>query len=136
MPWYGFVHPLLAIGTLAYGIVVGQTSLARINDWNFPLRRQRYRSVIFMMMVVANFVLGMVATALIRGTGRALKLPAHRPLAIVAVILAVLGAVVTFSQGRRGEVASLMRLHPVIMVLVLVVLLTMGFVTALSVFGI
>ncbi len=136
MPWYGFIHPILALATIAYGVVTGQTSLARINDWNFPQRKQRYRSVIFLMMVAANFVIGLAATALIRGTGRELKLPVHRPLAITAIFLAVIAALVTFSQGKRGEVSSLMRLHPVIMILVLVVLFTMGFITALSVFGI
>ena len=39
MPWYGFIHPLLAIGTLAVGLVTGQVSLTNINDWNFPMRR-------------------------------------------------------------------------------------------------
>ncbi len=136
MPWYAFIHPVLALGTIAYGVVTGQTSLSRINDWNFPMRQQRYRSVIFLILVAANFVIGLLVTALVRGTGRALKLPAHRTLAIVAIILAVLAALVTFSRGQRGEVSSVMRLHPVIMILVLVVLFTMGFITALSVFGI
>ncbi|MEO0078879.1 MAG: hypothetical protein ABIK86_07785 [candidate division WOR-3 bacterium] len=136
MPWYAFIHPVLALGTIALGVVIGQTSLARINDWNFPLRQQRYRSVIFLIMVAVNFVIGLVATALIRGAGREFRLPAHRTLAIVALILAALAALVTFSRGPRGEVSSVMRLHPVIMILVLVVLFTMGFITALSVFGI
>jgi uncharacterized membrane protein YidH (DUF202 family) len=136
MPWYGFIHPLLAIGTIAYGVVTAQTSLARINEWNFPLRKQRYRSIIFLVMVVANFVVGFIVTAFIRGPGRELKLPGHRPLAIIAIILAIAAALVTFSKNQRGEVSSTMRLHPIIMIVTLVVVFTMGFITILSLFGI
>jgi magnesium-transporting ATPase (P-type) len=136
MPWYGFLHPLMAIGTIAFGVVTAQTSLARINEWNFPLRKQRYRSVVLLMMVAVNFVVGFIVTAFIRGPGRELKLPGHRPLAVVAIVLAVLCALVTFTKGKRGELPSPMRLHPVMMMVLLVVMFTMGFITVLSVFGI
>jgi hypothetical protein len=134
MPWYGFIHPALAVGTLAYGLVTGQTSLSRINDWNFPLRRQRYRSVVFFLMCVGNFIIGLLATALIRGRGGTVKLTAHTLLAAIVLAFALLAALVPFARSRPGEISGLMRLHPVLIIVCLAVIFTMGFIALLAVF--
>ena len=52
MPWYGFIHPLLAIGAIALGLVTAQTSLSKVSDWDFPMRRQRSRSIYFLMLCI------------------------------------------------------------------------------------
>jgi len=136
MPWYGFIHPLLAIGTLAVGLVTGQVSLTNINDWNFPMRRQRYRSIVFFLMCVANFLIGLGAAALIRGHGGKVKLAGHMPLAVIAMIFSLAAALVTFTKSRPGDLSGLMRLHPVLIVVSLAVIFTMGFITVLAIFHI
>ena len=135
MPWYGFIHPLLAIGTFAYGVALGQTSMSKLNDWNFPLRRQRYRSIVFFLLCAANFVVGLVASAMMRGTGHGVKITGHMPLAVVALIFSVIGTLVTFARAKPGELSGTMRLHPVIIIIALASILTMGFLSIMALFG-
>ena len=133
MPWYGFIHPLVAVGTLALGLVTGQTSLSKMTEWDFPLRKQRTRSIFFFLLTVLNFVLGMVVTTALRGGGFKVKLTGHMPLAIAIMVLAMLAALVTFTRGRAGEVSGAMRLHPLLVIAALALIFTNGFLTILAV---
>jgi hypothetical protein len=132
MPWYGFIHPLLAVGTLALGLVVGQTSLSRMTDWDFPLRKQRTRSIYFFLLTVLNFVLGMVVMTALRGGGYKTRLTGHMVLAIGIMVLAMLAAIVTFTRGRNNEVSGAMRLHPLFIIGALALIFTNGFLTILA----
>ncbi len=136
MPWYGFIHPILAIFTLVYGFITAETSLRRLTDWDFPLRRQRTRSTVFFLLSVANMVLGFVVRLILRAISRDIKLTFHVPLAITTVILALAASLVTFSQPPKpGELPGPMRLHPWLLVLAVVMIMTMGFLVLLSAFG-
>lgn len=137
MPWYGFIHPVLAVGTMVYGIATAQTSIKRLGDWDFPLRRQRTRSTVFFLLCVANMVLGFVVRIILRAQASDVALTFHAPLAIITVVLALGASLVTFSQGKRpGELPNLMRLHPWLVVVAVVIIMTMGFIGLLKLFGI
>lgn len=137
MPWYGFLHPALAIYTMVYGIITAQTSVRRLTDWDFPLRRQRTRSTVFFLLCVANMVLGFIVRIILRAGFRDVKLTFHVPLAITTIALALLASLVTFGQPKKpGELPGLMRLHPWLIVVAVVIIMTMGFLGLLSAFGI
>ncbi len=126
MPWYGYIHPLLAIATLALGLVTAQTSLSRITQWDFPFTTQRHRSIVFLLLTVANFVIGLLVTADLRGRGFDTRLTGHLPLAIITMVLALAAALVTFTRSRSGEVSGAMRIHPLLMVAALTTIFTAG----------
>ena len=63
MPWYGFIHPVVAIATLVFGIMIAQTSMSRTEYWDFPLRRQRTRSTVYFLLCVANLIMGFLFAA-------------------------------------------------------------------------
>ena len=137
MPWYGLIHPLLAVGTLVLGIVTAQTSISRTEDWDFPLRRQRLRSVVFFLLCVANLILGLLVAAALRGRGVGVQLALHVPLAVGVVVFSLVAVVATFVPPRRpGELPSIMHFHAWFLVLPLVMMLTMGFIALLAAFGI
>lgn len=137
MPWYGFIHPLLAVFTLVYGIVTIQTNMSRILDWNFPLRRQRVRGVVFFLLTVANLILGFVISAALRGQGLKFRLIAHVPLAFAVVVLALGASLTMFARPRKpGDIPGLMRINPWLGFIALALTLTMGFTALLVVFGI
>lgn len=136
IPWYGFIHPVVSLLTLAYGLTIAQVGLTRINDWDYPLRQQRNRTIAYFLLCVGNFLLGLLFATLIRGRGAELKLPGHMALSIVVLVVTAAATVVTFGKTRMGEVAQVTRSHPVLMVISLAGVLTMGFLTALRLFGI
>jgi O-antigen/teichoic acid export membrane protein len=129
MPWYGFIHPLLAIGTLWLGLVTAQTSLSKGSDWDFPLRRQRNRSIIFLLLCVANFA------AALRGIHKEVMISAHMTLSIVVLVAAFLAALVTFTRSKPGETPPLMRWHAMLSIVAIAVILTMGFLGGLKLIG-
>ncbi len=137
MPWYGFIHPLAALATFAYGMTTAQISVSKLREWNFPLRRQRMRSTVFFLLCVGNLVLGFLATLLMRGRGLDIRLPAHLPLAIATTVLALLASVVTFGRPKRpGELSPVMRLHPALLVIAGVLMLTTAMLWLLKAFGV
>lgn len=136
MPWYGFIHPVFAIVTLVYGLQTAQVSLTKLNDWDFPLRRQRSRSIIFFVLCVANFIVGLLAAILIRGGGGKIKLAGHVPLAVVAMVFSMFAALVTFTRSKPGDLSNLMRMHPVLVLVALACIFTMGFIAVLAIFNI
>ncbi len=133
MPWYGFIHPLLAVFTFIYGLTIGQVSLSRLDDWDFPLRRVRKRTLIFFLLTVANFILGLVANIILGARGARVVLFAHLPMAIVIMVFALLATLITFSKGRFGELPEKMRWHPILVVVNLALILTMAFIALLKV---
>ncbi len=135
MPWYGFIHPLLAIPTIWLGLVTAQTSLTKISDWDFPLRRQRYRSIIFVLLCVGNFAIGLFVNVALRGLHRGVKITGHLPLSIFVLAAALLAALITFARGRPGETPPIMRWHAVLSIATVAVILTMGFLGALNLFS-
>jgi hypothetical protein len=137
MPWYGFIHPILALATFGYGMRAAQVSVSKLRDWNFPLRRQRTRSTIFFLLCVANLVLGFLATLLMRGRGmKDFTISAHLPLAMATIVLALAASLVTFGQPKRpGELPPVMRLHPMLLVVAGVLILTMVLLGLLKAFG-
>jgi len=132
MPWYGFIHPLLSIVTLGLGLVTAQTSLSKISDWDFPLRRQRGRTIVFFMLCVANFAIGLFVNVALRDIHKGVKITGHLPLSIVVLVAAFLATLVTFARGRPGETPPIMRWHAVLSIAALAVILTMGFLGGLS----
>jgi len=137
MPWYGWIHPVLAVGTMIYGVRIAQVSVSRLLEWNFPLRQQRTRTIIFFLLCVANLVLGFVVNAALRGQGRGVELTFHVPLAFIISGLSLFATVVTFARPRRaGEVPGLMKLHPWLVVIPVVGIMTAGFIGLLYAFGI
>lgn len=137
MPWYGFIHPIVAIATLVFGIMTAQTSMSRTEYWDFPVRKQRMRSVVYFLLCIANLVMGFLFAAALRGRGVDVKLSLHIPLAIGASAMALLSAAVTFTRSRRsGELAPLMRYHGWFVAISLAMVLTMAFTGVLALFGV
>ena len=136
MPWYGFIHPILAIVTLIIGMLIGQVSLTKINDWDFPLRRQRSRSILFFVLCAANFLIGLLAAILIRGGGGKVKLAGHIPLAVAAMLFSMLAALVTFTKSKPGDLSGSMRMHPLLILAALACVFTMGLIAVLAIFKI
>ncbi len=137
MPWYGFIHPVFAVLTLVYGIVTARISLGSPEDWNFPLRRVRTRSVVYFLFCVANLVMGLMISSALRGRGVDVDLTFHVPLAVAALVLALLASLATFTRSRKpGELSSFMRFHGWIIAVSLAAILTMGFIGLLALFGI
>ena len=135
MPWYGFIHPLLAIGTFALGLVTAQTSLSKVSDWDFPLRRQRNRSIIFVLLCVANFGMGLFVNTALHGIHKGVKLSGHLTLSIIVLVAAFLAALVTFARSKPGETPPLMRWHAVLSIAAVALILTMAFLTGLKLIG-
>jgi hypothetical protein len=135
MPWYGFIHPLLAVATIALGLVTAQTSLTKSADWDFPLRRQRSRSIIFVLLCVGNFAIGLFVNVALRGLHKGVKITGHLPLSIFVLVAAFLAALVTFARSRPGEISPLMRWHAMLSIAALAVILTMAFLGGLSLFS-
>lgn len=136
MSWYGFIHPVLAIVTMVYGVRVAQTSMSKVLDWDFPLRRQRTRSIVFFILCFANLGLGYVVDAAMRGGGRGVSLTFHVPLAVIVCLFALVAAVLPFTRSRRpGELSGVMKLHHWFIIVPVVIILTMGFTGLLAAFG-
>ena len=136
MPWYGFIHPILALGTMVYGVRVAQVSMSRVLDWDFPLRRQRAHSIVFFLLCVANLVIGYLANAGM-GEGQQVKLTFHVPLAFIVVIMSVFAGLVTFTRSRKpGEVSGLMKFHHWLIFIPAVIILAMAMTGLLALFGI
>ncbi|MGQ9708844.1 MAG: hypothetical protein ACUVUR_08255 [bacterium] len=132
MPWFGYIHPILAILTLVYGITIGQTTLSRMGQWDFPMRRVRVRTFIYFLLTVVNLGLGILINTILARRGGEVKLIIHLPLAIATSVLALLSTLVTFSKGKPGELAPMMRWHPVLVVASLALIMTMGFTALLK----
>jgi hypothetical protein len=136
MPWYGFIHPILAVGTMYFGVRVAQVSMSRVLEWDFPLRKQRVNSIIFFLLCVANLVVGYVANAAM-GEGDQVKLTLHVPMAFAVVILSALAGLVTFTRSRKpGEVSGPMKIHHWLIFIPAVIILAMGMTGLLALFGI
>jgi hypothetical protein len=135
MPWYGFIHPALAIGTMVLGLVTAQTSLSRVSDWDFPMRRQRSRSISFLMLCIANFVMGLFVNMALRSIHRGVVLSGHRTLSIVVLIAAFVAALLTFTSSEPGQTPPHMRWHAILMVAAVALMLTMTFLIGLKLIG-
>ena len=136
MPWYGFIHPLLAVAALVYGIRTAQAGMNKVLDWNFPLRRQRKNSIIFFLLCLANFGLGFAVNSVLRGREQQVELSLHWPLAIAVTGLALLAALIPFIRSRRpGEISEAMKIHHWLVIIASVLILTMGFIGLLKAFG-
>ncbi len=134
MPWYGFIHPVLAILTLIYGLNIGKVSLSRLGEWDFPLRRVRRRTFIFALLTILNLGLGLLVNTVLAGRGQRVELVAHLPLAILVSASALLATLVTFSKGPLGELPPRMRWHPILITIGLALIMTMGFIALLKIF--
>jgi hypothetical protein len=134
MAWYAFIHPVLAVAALGIGLVTAQTSLSKISDWDFPLRKQRSRTITFFLLCVANFGTGLFVNTALRDAGRGIKLTAHLPLSIAVMAITFVAALVTFSRSKLGEVSPLMRYHSVLTTIALALILTMGFLGLIALF--
>ncbi|MEO0073688.1 MAG: hypothetical protein ABIK43_03370 [candidate division WOR-3 bacterium] len=132
MPWFAFIHPILAVATLLYGLGVGQVSLSKLGDWDFPLRRLRRRSFFFFVFCVGNLLLGLFVNLQLRSQGRGVALTAHLPIAIGACVASGLAVLATFSPGKPGEIPPLLRWHPILLVVTLGLMLTNGFLVILK----
>ncbi|OYD14961.1 hypothetical protein CH330_06960 [candidate division WOR-3 bacterium JGI_Cruoil_03_51_56] len=134
MPWYGFIHPALAIITMIYGVIIAQTSVSRLQDWNYPLRKQRSRSIVFFVLCIANLVLGYMVS---RAPRIDVKLTFHLPMAIIVSVLALFAMIATFTRSTKpGKLSPFMHWHPWFIIIGVVFTLTMGFIGLLAAFGI
>ena len=137
MPWHGYIHPLLALITLAHGIWTARIGMSKVLDWDYPLRRQRGRSVVFLLLCVANLVFGFAANALLRGQDAAVHLTMHLPLAVAVTALALVAVIFTLIRPKRpGELSGPMKVHHWLMVIASVMVLTMALTGLLRLFGI
>ena len=130
MPIYAFIHPVLAVAAIVWGVAIAQVSMQRMADWDFPLRRVRSRTIVYLLLCVANFGAGLAFNALL--ADRRLVLPAHLTLGIIVCVLALLAALVTFATGKPGQLSGLMRWHPILTVASLALIITQGFLTGLK----
>lgn len=135
MPWYGFIHPAAAIGTIALGLMTAQTSLSRVSDWDFPMRRQRSRTIAFLMLSIANFVMGLVVNLALRNIHKGVALSGHLTLSIIVTVLAFGATLLTFTRSEPGKTPPQMRWHAMFMVTAVALILTMGFLTGLKLIG-
>lgn len=135
MPWYAFIHPVLALGTLALGLVTAQTSLSRVSDWDFPMRRQRSRSITLLLLCIANFVIGLFVNMGLRGIRKEVVLSGHMTLSIIVLVAAFLAALITFTRSQPGRTPPQMRWHAILVVLATALMLTMAFLTGLKLIG-
>jgi len=136
MPWYGFIHPVLAIGTLALGLVTAQTSLSKVSDWDFPMRRQRSRSIAFLLLCIANFIMGLFVNMGLRGIHKGVELSGHKTVSIVVLIMALGAALLTFTRSKPGQTPPHMRWHATIMIAAVALMLTMTFLVGLKLIGV
>ena len=135
MPWYAFIHPLLALGTFALGLVTAQTSLSKVSDWDFPMRRQRNRSITFLMLCIANFGMGLIVNLGLRNIHKGITLSGHMTLSIIVLIAALGAALVTFTRSQPGQTPPQMRWHAILMIAAVALILTMTFLTGLKLIG-
>ncbi|MEO0079411.1 MAG: hypothetical protein ABIK44_01880 [candidate division WOR-3 bacterium] len=134
MPWFGFIHPALALFTLFYGLRIGQTSLTKLADWDFPLRVMRARTLRYFLLTVANLILGFVFQIVLAAQGRPVRLLGHLPLAIAVVLLTLFADLATFGRQKPGELPRMIRWHPILVIASLALILTMGFTGLLKLF--
>jgi heme A synthase len=135
MPWYGFIHPILAIGTIALGLVTAQTSLSKVSDWDFPMRRQRSRSIFFLMLCIANFVMGLFVSMGLRNIHKGVVLSGHMTLSIIVLIAAFGAALVAFTRSEPGKTPPQMRWHAPLVIIAVALMLTMTFLVGLKLIG-
>jgi hypothetical protein len=135
MPWYGFIHPVLAIGTIALGLVTAQTSLSKVSDWDFPMRRQRRRTIYFLLLSIVNFVMGLVVNLALRRINRGVVLPGHLTLSIIVMVFALGATLLTFTRSEPGKTPRHMSWHGTLVVAAVALILTMGFLTGLKLIG-
>jgi hypothetical protein len=135
MPWYVFIHPLLAIGTIALGLVTAQTSLSKVSDWDFPMRRQRSRSIYFLMLCIVNFIIGLLVNMGLRNIHKGIVLPGHLTVSIIVLVAAFLAAIVTFTRSQPGQTPPHMRWHAVLLIAAIALMLTMTFLIGLKLIG-
>ena len=135
MPWYGFIHPILAIGTIALGLVTAQTSLSKVSDWDFPMRRQSSRSIFFLMLCIANFVMGLFVSMCLRSIHKGVVLSGHLTLSIIVLIAAFGAALVTFTRSEPGKTPPHMRWHAILIIVAVALMLTMTFLVGLKLIG-
>jgi hypothetical protein len=135
MPWYGFIHPVIAIGSIALGLVTAQTSLSKVSDWDFPMRRQRSRSIAFLMLCIANFVMGLLVNMGLRNIHKGVVLSGHMTLSIIVLIAAFGAALLTFTRSESGKTPPHMRWHATFVVAAVALMLTMTFLVGLKLIG-
>jgi len=135
MPWYGFIHPVIAIGTIALGLVTAQTSLSKVSDWDFPMRRQRSRSISFLMLCIVNFIMGLFVNMGLRNIHKGVTISGHMTLSIIVLIAAVVAALVTFTRSEPGKTPPHMRWHATLLVAAVALMLTMTFLIGLKLIG-
>jgi uncharacterized membrane protein YidH (DUF202 family) len=135
MPWYGFIHPIIAIGSIALGLVTAQTSLSRVSDWDFPMRRQRNRSIWFLMLSIGNFIMGLLVNMGLRNIHKGVVLPGHMTVSIIVLLAAFGAALITFTRSEPGKTPPQMRWHAILMVAAVALMLTMTFLVGLKLIG-
>jgi hypothetical protein len=135
MPLYGFIHPLLAIGTLALGLVTAQTSLSRVSDWDFPMRRQRTRSIYFLMLCIVNFIIGLFVNMGLRNIHKGVVVSGHMTLSIIVLVAALGATLLTFTRSEPGQTPPHMRWHATLMIAAVALMLTMTFLFGLKLIG-
>jgi hypothetical protein len=134
MAWYAFIHPVFAVGALVLGLITAQTSLSKVNDWDFPLRKQRTRSIVFFLLCVVNFSAGLFVNTVLRGVHKGIQMTAHLPFSIAVLALSLLAALVTFGPSKPGSVSPLLRYHSILTAIALALILTMGFIGLIMLF--
>lgn len=133
MPWFGFIHPIMALGTFVYGLFIGQVSMTKLDDWDFPLRRVKKRTLIYFVFTAISGVFGLIVNTILRSQGRGVVIFAHMPLGIATVVAALLAFVVTMGKRKPGELPQSMRWHPVLVVISLALIMTMALTALLKV---
>ncbi|HTW92536.1 MAG TPA: hypothetical protein VMH22_12620 [bacterium] len=132
MPWYAFIHPVIAIGTIVLGLMTAQTSLSKVSDWDFPMRRQRSRSIAFLLLCIANFVIGLLANMALKNIHRGITLSGHKLVSIILLVAAFVAALLTFTRSEPGQTPPHMRWHGTLLAASVALMLTMAFLIGLK----
>ncbi len=115
--------------------MTAQVSLSKVSDWDFPMRRQRSRSIAFLLLCIANFVIGLFVNMGLRVIHKEVALSGHLTLSIVVLVAAFVAALITFTRSQPGQTPPQMRWHAVLTVLATALILTMAFLTGLKLTG-
>ena len=115
--------------------MTAQTSLSKVSDWDFPMRRQRSRSIAFLMLCIANFVMGLLVNMGLRSIHKGVVLSGHITLSIIVMVAAFGAALITFTRSQPGQTPPHMRWHATLTIAAIALILTMAFLTGLKLIG-
>jgi heme A synthase len=99
------------------------------------MRRQRSRSIAFLMLCIVNFIMGMFVNMGLRNIHKGVVISGHMTVAIIILVAAFGAALLTFTRSEPGQTPPHMRWHATIMIAAVALMLTMTFLVGLKLIG-